>query len=211
MDVSGAQRQQVEQSVNLFVAAIRDFQAVPSGDALVPVLDAVAVAEPDLAAAETDSLLVLVKSLEQLLGKHRQQATLPSRLESELIELAADWLAQIAALYREGLPEPRALIGDLQYTFDLVERSQGAPSLAQLLGEAQLAGDSRQADLFDEDPDFEKAASAAEAMSDPFAEDPGFSMEFDLLQRTLSRTPQRAPDDPFAGDPALSAEDNGKS
>ena len=209
MNVSGAQRQQVEQSVNLFVAASRDFLAAPAVAAIDPLLDAVAVAERDLAAAETDSLLVLVTSLRRLLRQHRQQATLPSQLESELIELATDWLAQIAALYREGLPEPRRLISDLQYTFDLVERSQGAPSLAGLLEEKQLAGGSGQADPFDADPDFEKAAGAAEATPDPFAEDPGFSMEFDLLQRTLSRKPQKTPADPFAGDPAFSAEDEG--
>jgi hypothetical protein len=211
MDDLLAQRQQLEQSVNLLVATIRDFLAAPSPGTIDSLLEDVAIAERELAAAETDSLLVLIKCLERLLRKYRQQGTLPSPLEGELFELAADWLVQIAALYREGLPEPRRLISDLQYTFDLVERSQGAPSLAELLGEAQVVGGAEQVDPFVEDPDFDPAASAANDSTDPFAEDPGFSMEFDLLQRALSRSPQKAPTDPFASDPAFFSEDEASS
>lgn len=120
------------------------------------------------------------------------------QLESRNYSLAAEWLEQLACLYRGGLPEPKELISDLLYSFSLLEQAVCA----------QRAENCGPSDLFDEDPvATSEAWNSYVQDNDPFVDDPGFGHLFDLLQRTLSHaTELRAdfPADPFFQDPLIS-------
>lgn len=132
--------------------------------------------------AEVDSFGLIGQRLEEVFLRHSTAQTIPSKIELETVELAVDWLAQLAILYGEDLPEPKSLVAELLYTFDLVERSQGAASLAELVGQ----GVTSKVDPFLEDPGFEVVERPVPSHQDPFADDPGFGLEFDLLQRTIN-------------------------
>ena len=132
--------------------------------------------------AEVDSFGLIGHRLEEVFRRHSTAQTVPCKIELETVELAVDWLAQLAILYGEDLPEPKSLVAELLYTFDLVERSQDAVSLAELVGQGAIP----QADPFSEDPGFDVAERPVPSHQDPFADDPGFGLEFDLLQRTIN-------------------------
>lgn len=131
---------------------------------------------------EVDSFRLIGVRLEKLLLRHANGQTTPSRIELETIELAVDWLEQLSILYEEKLPEPKSLVFELLYTFDLVENSQDAVSLSELVGQ----GAASRVDPFLEDPGFDVVERPVPSHQDPFAEDPGFGLEFDLLQRTIN-------------------------
>jgi len=125
---------------------------------------------------------------------------LPSRLQqiqSRNYSLAAEWLEQLARLYRSGMPEPKKLIYDLLYSFSLLEQAVCA----------QRSEDCNSFDLFNDDPAAtSKAWDNYVQDSDPFAEDPGFGHLFDLLQRTLNHVTDirtAFPNDPFFQDPQV--------
>ena len=176
-----------------YVASFRKFLQHPDG----ATLDKVArESETFLGVAKnarTDSFYLVVSGLKSLLIRAAAEASKPSRLEYEAIELALDWLDQLTVLYGDNIPEPKTLVKDLLYTLKLVERSQGAYSLRELLAAK---------DPFSGDPELNSENYAPRKEKDPFAEDPGFGMEFDLLQRTLNMAcvQQVAEDDPFNDD-----------
>lgn len=142
---------------------------------------------------------------QKLLGTCLANQQLPGPLECEVLKLAGDWLSQLIVLFAEELPEPRSLVVELLDTFALVERYQGAESTLADLIAAHEGKDLRASeDLFAEDPEMAMMLSPqAAGDDDPFSEDPGFSLEFDLLQRTLRRVPEMpaADADLFAQDP----------
>lgn len=152
----------------------------------------------------TDSFNLISRRLQKLFDRHLLTQTVLSPLELETVELAVDWLDQLFSLYKENLPEPRSLVKELLYTFDLVERSQGAVTLGELLSDVSNHTFDRPVDPFKEDPEPRANGYASTTSKDPFAEDPGFGMEFDLLQRTLNRATlvRVDEDDPFSEDPA---------
>lgn len=129
------------------------------------------------------SLRSIADRLERVLNRHSIAQTVPDRIELETVELAVDWLAQLAILYGENLPEPKSLVAELLYAFDLVERAQGA---AMPLAELTDRDDVSHVDPFVGDPGFDVAERSVAAYQDPFLDDPGFGLEFDLLQRTIS-------------------------
>jgi hypothetical protein len=134
--------------------------------------------------ASTDSFVSIGRSVNTLVRSCVDSESHLTQLENETLELAADWLDQLARLYREGLPEPKALVKELLYTFELVGRSHGAISLSELLSHQKDEGPST--DMFAQDPDLESNNYHSPKQEDPFDGDPGFGMEFDLLQRTLT-------------------------
>ncbi len=148
---------------------------------------------------DVESFARIGARLEKVFSRLVDERRAPTALERELVELAVDWLDELATLYRENIPAPRTLVTELIYTFDLVERSQGAASLAELIAESE------EPDLFADDPEIATENYGGSKLSDPFGDDPGFGLEFDLLQRTLTRMPDsRTPaDDPFGDDPAF--------
>lgn len=153
--------------------------------------------------AETESFQLICERLEKMFVRFIDTDTVPSAIEVEIIELAIDWLRQLASLYAEAIPEPRTLVAELIYAFELVERSQGAASLAELMSEKNTS------DLFDDDPEMDVDSYHAPEKNDPFGNDPGFGLEFDLLQRTLNRTPikRSIKIDPFSDDPGVAEKD----
>ena len=156
---------------------------------------------------EMDSFRSIANRLEVVFNRHLTAQTTPSRIELETVELAVDWLAQLAILYEENLPEPKSLVAELLYTFDLVESSQDATSLVELVAANSEKGFSSDADPFLEDPEFDIQERPVFSRRDPFADDPGFGLEFDLLQRTVSFVVEtkKLDDDPFSGDPSLNS------
>lgn len=149
----------------------------------------------------------------KLLARHRAAEQLPGPLETEVLELAADWLEQLVALFSESLPEPRTLVAELLDAFALVDRYRGAElTLAEVYAEHGATSRVGRNDPFANDPEFAvEQPEGAAGHPDPFGEDPGFSLEFDLLQRTLRRVPQMPADDadPFSRDPFPQHADNG--
>jgi len=134
-------------------------------------------------ASEVNSFRAIVEQLNVVFDRHLNAQTLPDQLELELVELAIDWLTELAILHEENLPEPKSLVAELLYTFKLVESSQDAVPLAELVANhAQRES----ADPFAEDPEFSVKRQPVPAHRDPFADDPGFGLEFDLLQRTVN-------------------------
>jgi hypothetical protein len=165
-------------------------------------------------AALTDCLqqLSLCAAAENLDSVHRVAARvsrsltrpgeLPSRLqqlESRNFSLAAEWLEQLARLYRSGMPEPKGLIYDLLYSFALLEQAVCAER-------AEYVAPS---DIFDEDPVMTSDVwSSYVRDNDPFADDPGFGHLLDLMQRTLNHATDVQTDipvDPFHQDPQIAA------
>jgi len=153
---------------------------------------------------ETDSFLSIIERVSIILRRHLAAETIPTKIEIETIELASDWLDQLAILYKENLPEPKSLVAELLYTFDLVECSQDAVSLVELVAAHTGPEANKRVDPFSEDPEFDVQERAVSSHRDPFADDPGFGLEFDLLQRTVTFVVEsNAIDaDPFKADPS---------
>lgn len=199
------ERQSFLREVDVCVAALRDVlgESLPNSSQLVAAQNSLKSFNLLAGAADTDSFQLIGQQLENIFDRFISETTVPTPLEHETIELAVDWLEQLATLYAEAIPEPRTLVSELIYTFDLVERSQGAVSLAAL-----MAGVEEEPDLFVDDPEISVADCHEAERCDPFNDDPGFGLEFDLLQRTLNRLPAEGgvTVDPFGDDPRLSEE-----
>ena len=197
------QRQSFFKEVGVCVVAIRDVlrESTPPSSKLVTAQNSLKNFGLSAVAAETDSFQLIGGRLENIFARFVSGNTVPTPIERETIELAVDWLEQLATLYVEAIPEPRTLVSELIYAFDLVERSRGAVSLAEL-----MAGVEGKPDLFIDDPEITVAACHETERCDPFNDDPGFGLEFDLLQRTLNRAPAEGEIaiDPFGDDPGLS-------
>ncbi|MCK5825595.1 MAG: hypothetical protein KAG93_01070 [Desulfuromusa sp.] len=133
---------------------------------------------------DVDSFCLIVEQLEIVFNRHLIAQTLPNKLELELVVLAIDWLTELTILFAENLPEPKSLVSELLYTFKLVESSQEAVTLAELV--ASHAEGRERVDPFAEDPEISVKRRTAPQHRDPFADDPGFGLEFDLLQRTVT-------------------------
>lgn len=149
----------------------------------------------------------IVEGILNVAGRSVDSGVVLTALERETIELAADWLEQLAALYAEDIPEPKALIRELLYTFELVEKSQEATTLNELLNRAQ-GFDSKQTkqDPFSQDPDMVYESYKGPICKDLFEDDPGFGIEFDLLQRTFSIERPKIPEDIFTEDETFDAD-----
>jgi len=197
------QRQFFLKEVDACVGTLRDVLQEPSPltSQLVTAKNRLESFNQIAAAAETNSFLLIGEKLEKIFVRFFSNNTVPTPIEHEMIELAVDWLEQLMTLYAEAIPEPRTLVSELIYTFDLVERSQGAISLAAL-----MAGVEEKPDLFVDDPEIAIGDYHVSEHRDPFNDDPGFGLEFDLLQRTLNLTPAdgEITVDPFGDDPGLS-------
>ncbi len=199
------ERQPFLREFDVCVAALRDVlgESFPSPSQLVAAQNSLKSFNLPAGVVETDSFQLIGQRLENIFNRFVSETTVPTPLEHETIELAVDWLEQLATLYAEAIPEPRTLVSELIYTFDLVERSQGAVSLSAL-----MTGVEDKPDLFIDDPEISVADCHAAECCDPFDDDPGFGLEFDLLQRTLNRPPAEGgvTADPFGDDPILSGE-----
>lgn len=139
-------------------------------------------------AVGADHIAAVGFCLEGLLAGGSETA-LFGRLETEAIQLAVNWLEQLVAFYRAGLPVPQALVREIKFTFELIESSRNALSLIELQT-CQINERSADRDPFADD--FELLPGPAEQnrtaeTADLFADDPRLTMEFELWQRTLIR------------------------
>lgn len=162
----------------------------------------------NVSATSAATFLSIIERVADIHVRHLAAGTSPTKLEIETIELAIDWLEQLVVLHKEDLPEPKALVVELLYTFDLVERSQEAVTLAELVASRAETGKKKGVDPFLDDPEFDVQECDASLNLDPFAEDPGFGLEFDLLQRTINFVveTEQIGADPFNADPSLNLE-----
>ncbi|WP_321371335.1 hypothetical protein [uncultured Desulfuromusa sp.] len=185
----------------------------PEPSKLADSLHAIIAFKNAILVIDAESFRSIAERMEIVLSRHSVAGTVPTKLEIETIELAADWLDQLALLHKENLPEPRSLVAELLYTFDLVECSNDAISLAELV--SSHAGDdvNKCVDPFFEDPEVSVEDRAGSPLRDPFAEDPGFGLEFDLLQRTVHFVAETntIDEDPFSADPSIDSEEDAKS
>ena len=184
----------------IFIDRIRNSLCVlnPTLSLLTDSIQAVVIFKKAISGIEVSSFCSIVDRLEIVFERQLTAQATPNNIELETIELAIDWLAQLTILYAENLPEPKSLVAELLYAFDLVESSQDAVSLAELVAD--------HADPFLDDPEFDVRAHSVPSHRDPFADDPGFGLEFDLLQRTISFVAEKKKIevDPFGVDPPLS-------
>ena len=178
---------------------------IPTQEQLVTAIEAVNVLKKTAIDVELDSFRSIIAGSEKILFRHSVAQTIPGKIELEVLVLASDWLAQLAILYSKDLPEPKSLITELLYTFDLVEHSHDAASLTEAVAEHTEQKSSSNSDPFLEDPEFTVENCSSSAQQDPFADDPGFGLEFDLLQRTLSLSSEARErvSDPFSADPSF--------
>jgi hypothetical protein len=196
----------------MFIEKIRTSlcRQAPTSFLLADSIQAITVFKQNTIDVEVDSFRSIVDRLEVVFVRHLTAQTIPNKIELETVELAVDWLAQLAILYAENLPEPKSLVAELLYTFDLVECSQDAASLAELVAEHAEKG--THPDPFLDDPEFDVVERPVSSHRDPFADDPGFGLEFDLLQRTISFVAEArsAGEDPFSEDPSLDSKGDSK-
>ncbi len=190
-----------------FIKMIRNslFDQAPALPLLTASVDAVTVYITVAIGADVDSFRSIADRLQIVLARHLTDKTMPNKIELETFELAVDWLDQLAILYVENLPEPKSLVAELLYTFDLVESSHDAESLAELVAEHAEPGKNSRVDPFLEDPEFNIEDRPLPSRCDPFADDPGFGLEFDLLQRTMNFAGEarNIGEDPFRDDPSV--------
>ncbi|MCD6187879.1 MAG: hypothetical protein J7K09_06900 [Desulfuromusa sp.] len=172
-------------AVETFVEKIRNslYVQTPTLARLEDSVQAVADFKKVPAVVEGDSFCSIADQLEVVFVRHLTTQVVPNKIELEIIKLAIDWLAQLAILYAEHLPEPKSLVAELLYTFKLVKFSCDAVSLADLVASHN---ERRSVDPFSEDPEFAVQKQPAPFHSDLFADDPSFGLELDLLQRTIS-------------------------
>lgn len=177
---------------------------IPTSLLLDDSIQAVTVLKKNINDVEVDSFRSIVDRLEVVFVRHLTAQTIPDRIELETVELAVDWLAQLAILHTENLPEPKSLVAELLYAFDLVAYSQDAAALAVLVAER---AEKSHVDPFSDDLGFDLANYSVPAHCDPFADDPGFGLEFDLLQRTINFVVETRilAADPFSEDPSVDA------
>ncbi|MEE4253684.1 MAG: hypothetical protein V2I50_06530 [Desulfuromusa sp.] len=200
------------QEIKIFTDKIRSLlcDQNPTPSLLESSVSAADIFKENVSAINADTFLSIIERVANIPKRHLAAGTLPTKLEIETIELASDWLEQLIVLHKEDLPEPKSLVAELLYTFDLVERSQEAVTLAELVASRFETGKKNGVDPFSDDPEFEVQEREASSHLDPFAEDPGFGLEFDLLQRTINFVveTEQIDDDPFNADPALNFQEN---
>ena len=183
------------------------FVQTPTQGQFVTSVEAVNVLNKAAVGIELDSFRAITGCLENVLLQHSVAQTIPGEIELEVLRLAVDWLAQLAILYSKDLPEPKPLIAELLYAFELIDHSLDAASLAELVTGQTEQGTSNNNDPFLEDPEFTVEKCSTSREQDPFVDDPGFDLAFDLLQRTLNLSPETREriSDPFSDDPSFIA------
>ncbi len=201
------QRQIFHDEAGLQIELIRNClcRQKPTANLLADSVKAVGHLNKLATSAGIDSFIAIVDRLKKVLARHVGLGTIPDDIELETMQLAIDWLAQITILYGEDLPEPKSLIAELLYSFDLVERSHSAVLRAELIA----SDTSCPVDFFLGDPDI-KVVDCATSPQDLFADDPGFGLEFDLLQRTIHFVVEHKhiDDDPFSDDPGIGTDED---
>lgn len=196
---------------NDYVTSIRSIIPVADHDNLNIFLGAGRKFQTIAGVASTDSFVSIGRCIDTLVQACVESQDHLTQLEKETLDLAADWIEQLATLYREGLPEPKSLVRELLYTFELVGRSHGAISLSELLSDRRDEG--TLIDMFAQDPELASDSYRAPKQDDPFDGDPGFGMEFDLLQRTLTLSGSQdvVKDDIFTDDDHFDVESCGEN
>ncbi len=131
---------------------------------------------------QVDSVHQVGRRLERLLEKHFTNQTRPTAVEYEAIELAIAWLQQLLLLLKEDQPIPKSLVDEASKALDLVERYPGDTPLVELLDSELQHRSPKLKDPFDCDPELKvDEDDLLRHAQDPFADDPDFGMEMELV------------------------------
>ncbi len=143
----------------------------------------------------------LINDIRELLQLHFMQHSHMSAGDVEILNVACDWLVQLQAMQKDGLPIPHALLAEVHHSFKLAIASYQALNKSKTVN----------IDPFAEDMDIDESYSTVN-LTDPFAGDPGLNSSFERLQQTIIHakslaTTKKQVEDPFAMDPVLDQEE----
>ncbi len=155
---------------------------------------------------QAESICKIARRLEAMLEKHFEARTRPTQVEHEALKLAVDWLAPLVSALQGDLQEPKLFVSEALQALDLAEAFPGRTPLIELLDSHSEQRSPQLDDPFAGDPELLDEAALVEEKRDPFAEDPGFGLEIDLVSSTPAATAVGV-DDPFADDDDFSAAD----
>jgi len=156
---------------------------------------------------KAESICKIARRLEGLLEKHFEARTVPTPVEHEALKLATDWLAPLVSALQGNLQEPTLFVTEALQALDLAEAFPGRTPLVELLDSNAEQRSPQLDDPFAGDPELlPQEDDLPEVTSDPFAEDPGFGMEIDLVSDAAKGSESIS--DPFAGDEDFSSADN---
>jgi len=148
---------------------------------------------------EAESICKIARRLEAMLEKHFEAHTRPTPVEHEALKLAVDWLAPLVSALQGDLQEPKLFVSEALQALDLAEAFPGRTPLVELLDSHSEQRSPQLDDPFAGDPELLNEEALVQAKRDPFAEDPGFGLEIDMVLSTPAATDEVV-EDPFAED-----------
>lgn len=156
---------------------------------------------------KAESICKIARRLERMLEKHYEAGTIPTPVEHEALKLAVDWLAPLVSALQGDLEEPTFFVAEALQALDLAEAFPGRTPLVELLDSQEQQRAPQLDDPFAGDPDLLSDEATIEMSAfDPFADDPGFGVEIDLVSRAReSREVGEPLDDPFGDDADFTA------
>lgn len=131
---------------------------------------------------QADSICKIARRLEAMLEKHFSARSRPTLVEQEAMKLSVDWLAPLVSALQGNLQEPKLFVAEALQALDLAEAFPGRTPLVELLDSHAEQRSPDLDDPFASDPDLladEELILRTER--DPFADDPGFGMEIDMM------------------------------
>lgn len=155
---------------------------------------------------QAESICKIARRLEAMLEKHYEAGTVPTPVEHEALKLAVDWLAPLVSALQGDLQEPILFVAEALQALDLAEAFPGRTPLVELLDSQAEDRLPQLDDPFAGDPELvTDDEGLPDTAADPFADDPAFGMEIDLLADD-PKVPGLAfgQDDPFADDDVFS-------
>ncbi len=161
---------------------------------------------------QADSICQIARRLEAMLEKHFEAQTVPTPVEHEAMQLSVDWLAPLVSSLRGDLKEPKMFVTEALHAMALAEAFPGRTPLVELIDSDSEQRSPQLDDPFATDPDFlPETDILLSDESDPFADDPAFGMEIDMQVPAVVETSavvedEAPPEDPFGDDLDYSTE-----
>ena len=190
------------EQINRYVDVLQEFLATGGQRRaqLIEIVDSTRALLAGCSDSGQDSIVVLLSDIGGLLGRHVETGSELNRSDIDLLQMTCDWLLQLLALRKEGLPEPQALLGEVRHLFKLSAASCEVSALPNGVC----------SDPFADDFSFDENVGKPFA-DDPFSDDPGLSSGLDRLQQTITHVKsavslRRQMHDPFALDPVAMTE-----
>lgn len=175
------------------LAALRQFLsyeslAIATAEELETAFRAAHTLKGTAALVQAESICKISRRVEAMLEKHYSAHSVPTPVEHEALKLAVDWLAPLVSALQGNLQEPTLFVTEALQALDLAEAFPGRTPLVELLDSCAAQRAPHLDDPFAGDPELLLGEDEIVAGSrDPFAEDPAFGVEIDLVTQ-LSHT-----------------------